>query len=116
LRIGLCALIAMLLASALVANHHGGARRENLATVAAGVLGASLGAWLHRHLGPTRFWNGFKVFFVALLGSLAGGILGILLPEPWGIDAGVALPLLVFLVLALTGRLGASVRKPREAP
>jgi hypothetical protein len=55
------------------------------------------------------------MFSLALLGSLAGGILGILLPEPWGVDAGIILPLLLFLGLAVTGRLG-EPRRPKPAP
>ena len=115
LRAGLCAFIGMLLASGLVANHRLGPRMENLAALGAGILGGGCGAWLHWRLGPERFWRGFRMFSLALLGSLAGGILGILLPEPWGVDAGIILPLLLFLGLAVTGRLG-EPRRPKPAP
>jgi hypothetical protein len=47
---------------------------------------------------------------LALLGALVGGLLGILGPEPWSIDAGVLVPLAAFVLLAALGRVG-----PKEA-
>jgi hypothetical protein len=67
------------------------------------------GTWgllLYRQLGRTRFWRGFGRLGIALLGSLAGGILGILGPEPWAVDTGILAPLALFALLAflLRGR------------
>ena len=100
-RFGLCGFIGMVIATALAANHRLGAAGEKLAAGIAGPLAGTSGVLLHLRLGRDRFWRGFRRFALALLGSLAAGILGILLPEPWGIDLGVLAPLLLFLVLAL---------------
>jgi hypothetical protein len=53
----------------------------------------------------------FGWFTLSLLGSFMGAILGILGSEPWSIDAGVLIPLVLFLILALSGRIGPRQRE-----
>lgn len=114
LRFALFGSIGAILASALAANHHVGAHGENLAATVTGVLAGLLGTALYLHLGKTRFWPAFRRFALASLGAFFGGILGILGPDPWGVDAGILLPLAVFLALALLGRIAPAPRG--EAP
>ena len=111
LRFGLFGLIGALIASGLAANHHLGALGEDWAGGVAGALMGCLGTGLYHRLGKARFWPIFGWFALALLGSFLGGILGILGPEPWSIDAGILIPLVLFLTLALSGRLGTRQRE-----
>ncbi|MDP2875714.1 MAG: hypothetical protein Q8O00_05975 [Holophaga sp.] len=97
--------IAAILGVALVGGFHLGVGVENAVSALCGLLGGGLGCWLHQRLGAFRFWVAFRRFCLALLGSLMGGILGILGPEPWGISFGILVPLLVFVVLAAMGRI-----------
>ncbi len=113
LRFGLFGFIGAAIASGLAANHHLGVQGENWAGGVAGGLTGFLGTVLHHRLGRARFWPLFGRFALSLLGSFLGGILGILGPEPWSIDAGVLIPLVLFLLLALSGRVGTRLR---EAP
>ncbi|MDR3682923.1 MAG: hypothetical protein P4L11_04260 [Geothrix sp.] len=110
LRFGLFGLIGVAVASALAANHHLGGRGEDLVGGLAGGLTGLLGTGLYHRLGRARFWPLFGWFALALLGSFVGGILGILGPEPWSIDAGILVPPVLFLILALSGRLGTRQR------
>ncbi|WP_257310479.1 hypothetical protein [Geothrix fuzhouensis] len=114
LRFALFGSIGAIIASALAANHRVGAHGENLAAAVTGVLAGLLGTALYLHLGKTRFWPGFRRFALASLGAFFGGIIGILGPDPWGVDAGILLPLVVFLVLALLGRIAPA--PPVEIP
>jgi len=116
LRFVLFGFIGASIASALAANHRVGARGENLAATVAGVAAGLLGTALYLHLGKARFWPGFGVFALALLGSFLGGILGILGPDPWGVDAGILLPLILFLILALMGRIATKPRGDTRDP
>jgi hypothetical protein len=111
---GLWGLIGAGLASALAANHRLGKDGANLAAGLAGGLTGLLGLVLYHRLGKARFWPLSRRFALALLGSFLGGILGILGPEPWSIDAGLLVPLGLFLALALSGRLRSS--PPAEPP
>jgi len=104
LRFALGAVIGMFVVTALVANHQKGPRAENLGALVGGLLGGAAGTLLYLKLGKERYWRGFAWFALALLGSLAGGILGILLPEPWDIDLGVMAQLALFVVLVLVVR------------
>jgi len=113
LRFGLFGFTGAVLASGLAANHHLGAHGADLVGGVAGGVAGLLGSGLYHHLGKARFWPLFGWFALSLLGSFVGAILGILGPEPWSIDAGVLIPLVLFLILALSGRLGA--RQP-ETP
>jgi len=94
--------IGLVLGTALAAGH--GSRSETLAGGAGALLLGGLGLFLHRRLGADRFWSGFRWFALALLGSLAGGLLGILGPEPWSVPAGILAPLALFLLLACFSR------------
>ena len=111
LRFGLFGSIGAVIASGLAANHHLGGRGENLAGGIAGGLAGLLGTGLYHRLGEARFWPGFGWFALSLLGSFMGAILGILGPEPLSIDAGVLIPLVLFLILALSGRIGSRQRE-----
>ena len=97
--------VAAVLASALAHGHGLSATGEDRAALAAGVLGAVAGTLLHRRLGPARFWPVCRRFGLALLGSFLLGILGILGPGEWGVDMGILIPLLVFAILAASGRI-----------
>jgi hypothetical protein len=98
--------IGLLVATAIAAQHGLGSKAEAWISLSSGAISGVSGLWLYQRLGKTRFWSGFKWFGLALLGSFIGGIVGILGPEPWSIDAGIVIPLGVFLLLALTGRVG----------
>jgi len=113
LRFGLFGLIGAAIASGLAANHHLGAQGENWAGGVAGGLTGFLGTGLYHRFGKARFWPLFGWFALSLLGSFMGGILGILGPEPWSVDAGILIPLVLFLILALSGRMQA---RQREEP
>ncbi len=101
LRFVLFGSIGAVIASGLAANHHLGGRGENLAGGIAGGLAGFLGTGLYHRLGKARFWPVFGWFALSLLGSFMGTILGILGPEPWSVDAGILIPLVLFLALAL---------------
>lgn len=103
LRFALFGFIGAVIASALAANHGLGAHGANLAALGAGALAGCLGTALYLHFGKARFWPVFGGFALALLGSFIGGILGILGPEPWSVDAGILLPLLLFLAFRHRG-------------
>ena len=95
--------IGLILGTALAASARAGgrgARAEALAGWGGALLLGGLGLYLHRRLGADRFWSGFRWFCLALLGSLAGGILGILGPEPWSVPAGILAPLALFALMA----------------
>ena len=98
----LCGFIGLVIATALEAQHNPGKRTEALIPLSAGLLAGVGGIYLHQRFGESRFWAGFKWFGLALLGSFVGGILGILGPEPWSVNAGILIPLFLFLALALT--------------
>jgi hypothetical protein len=98
-------LMASILATALVSGHGLGVRRVDQVSLGAGLAGGLVGSLLHARLGPSRFWACFSRFCIALGGSLVLGILGLLVPGAWGPDAGILLPLLVFVVFALAGRI-----------
>lgn len=104
LRFALFSLVGALLASALAANHGAGARGQDRAALLAGGLGGLLGTGLYLHAGTAHFWPAFRRFSLALLGSFILGVLALLGPAPWSVDAGVLLPLLLFLVFALRAR------------
>lgn len=114
LRFVLFGFIGAVIASALAENHSLGAHGENLAALGVGAAAGTLGTALYLHFGKARFWPVFGGFALALLGSFIGGILGILGPEPWSVDAGILLPLLLFLVLAFRHR--GTVPPPEETP
>jgi hypothetical protein len=111
LRFTLFGAIGAIFASALAANHHAGAHGENLAATVTGVLAGLFGTALYLRLGKPRFWPAFGWFALASLGAFLGGIVGILGPDPWGVDAGILLPMALFLALALLGRIAPA---PRE--
>ena len=111
LRFLLFGFLAGILATALVAGHGLGADGENRVLLVSGILGGLVGCFFHFRLGASRFWGAFGGFCLALFGSLVLGILGILLPGDWGPDLGILLPILIFVVLALAGR----VVPPRDA-
>lgn len=117
LRFALFGFIAALVAAALAANHGAGPRGQDGAALLAGVLGGLAGLGLHLRLGAARFWPAFRRFALALLGSFVLGVLALLGPAPWSVDAGVLLPLLAFLVLALRARArGAGDPSPGSLP
>jgi len=105
LRFFLFGLMAAILGVALVGGHHLGVAVEDIVSLGVGLLGGPGGCLLHRRLGPPRFWVAFRRLCLALLGSLLGGILGILGPEPWSVPMGILMPLLLFGVLAAFGRI-----------
>jgi hypothetical protein len=111
LRFGLFGFIGAVIASGLAANHHLGVQGENCAGGVVGGLTGFLGTGLYHRLGKARFWPLFGWFALSLLGSFLGGILGILGPEPWSIDAGILIPLVLFLILAVTCRIGTRQRE-----
>jgi hypothetical protein len=98
--------IGFVIATALVAQHGLGPRVAALAPPGVGVLSGTVGLYLHQRLGAPRFWVGFRWFGLALLGSFLGGIAGILGPEPWAVDAGILIPLVLFFAFARAGRTG----------
>jgi hypothetical protein len=113
LRFCLFGFIGAAIAAGLAANHHLGVQGENWAGGVAGGLTGFLGTGLFHRLGKARFWPLFGWFALSLLGSFIGGILGILGPEPWSVDAGILIPLILFLILALSGGIKA---RQREEP
>ncbi len=113
LRFLLCGLIGAVLASGLAANHRLGAQGQNVAGALGGLLAGALGVALYRRLGGARFWPSFGKFAFALLGSFFGAIFGLLGPEPWSVDLGVGVPLILFAILALMGWV---VPKPADGP
>jgi hypothetical protein len=87
-----------------------------LVPLGVGALTGAAGLCLHQRLGASRFWAGFRWFGLALLGAFLGGIVGILGPEPWAVDAGILIPLVLFLGFALAGRSGPRQRRgPTDA-
>jgi hypothetical protein len=116
LRFGLCALVASLLASALVAWHGLSLPAENRVALVSGILGGAAGVWLHLRLGSARFWTAFGRLALALLASFLLGILGILGPGNWGVDLGILAPLLVFGFLAAAGRIVPPPEGGRPSP
>jgi len=99
-------LLASAVAAALLAQHGLSPATGNGVCLCAGILGGLSGERVRHRLGPDRFRPAFGSFVLALLGSLLGGILGILGPGNWGVDIGVLTPLLVFAILSATGRIG----------
>jgi hypothetical protein len=97
-------LLGAVLGTTLVHGHGLSVAGENRASLLAGILGALAGMLLHRRLGPERFWPAFGRFGFALLGSLVFGCLGILAGD-WGVSLGVLAPLVVFAILAASGRI-----------
>jgi hypothetical protein len=97
-------LMASAVGSALVVWHGLSPAVENGVALASGLLGGGSGCLLHHHLGPSRFWSFFGRLCLALLGSLVGGLLGILLLGSWGVTLGVLVPLLLFALLTVAGR------------
>ena len=106
LRFWLYGFVGAVTAAALAANHHLGAHGEDLAAGVGRSLTGILGTFLYQQLGRAQFWPAFGWFTLALLGSFIGGILELLGPEPWAIDAGILIPMVLFLILALSGRVG----------
>lgn len=104
-RFALFGVMAAVLGISLVHGHGLSAAGEDLASLASGALGGAVGCWLRHHLGPARFWPAFGRFCLALLASFIGGILGILGPGTWWVDLGILIPLLMFAILAATGRI-----------
>ena len=105
LRFLLFGLISSLLGTALAFGHGLSLIGENLVALGAGAAGGMGGCLLHQRLGPTRFWPSFGRFCLALVGSLFGGMFGILGPGNWGVSIGILLPLLIFAILAAIGRI-----------
>lgn len=105
LRFLLFAFVGLVVATAVVAQHRLGPALEAVIPLTIAAACGAAGLHLHHRLGKTRFWPAFGKFGLALLGSLFGGILGILGPEPWAVDAGILLPILVFVILASLGRI-----------
>ena len=97
-------LMASILATALVSGHGLGVQEVDRVSWSAGLAGGLVGGLFHARLGPSRFWAGFSRFCIALGASLVFGILGLLIPGEWGPDAGILLPLLVFVMFAMAGR------------
>lgn len=112
LRFLVSGLIAAALAAALAGGHGLGSAFENQLSLVAGLLGGLMGICLGFWLGAARFWTVLRRFCLTLLGSLVLGILGLLFPSAWGPDIGIILPILVFVILALSGR----VVPPHEGP
>ena len=112
--------VAAILGAALVGGHGLGPALENRIALAAGLLGGLAGGGLGLGWGAARFWVVFRRFCLALLGSFVLGILGLILPGTWGPDLGILLPILVFIALALGGRVlpprGASAAPPPASP
>lgn len=111
-RFGLSGLAGAVIASGLAANHHLGARGEDWAAALAGGLAGLAGLVLGRWMGAPRFWRLFGWFALALLGAFLGGILGLLGPEPWGVDVGVLAPLVAFAALAVSGKFRSQLPPP----
>lgn len=120
LRFLLFGLITALVAEALILWHGLGVHLEDAVALGAGALGGAGGCLLHHRLGAGRFWLVFGRLCLALVASLFGGLLGILIPGNWGVDLGVLAPLLVFGVLVAAGRIvpprGISVSSPPNVP
>jgi hypothetical protein len=120
LRFLLFGFITSLVAAALVIWHGLGVHLEDALSLGAGALGGAGGCLLYHRLGAERFWIFFGRLCLALVGSLFGGFFGILVPGNWGVDLGVLVPLLVFLILMATGRIipprGISVSSPPNVP
>jgi hypothetical protein len=105
LRFALCGFVGLAVATALVAQHRLGPGLEAGIPLASAAACGGMGLFLHGRLGGDRFWPAFRKLGLALAGSLVGGMLGILGPEPWAVDAGIAAPLVLFFLLAATGRI-----------
>lgn len=105
LRFLLFGLISSVLGTALAHGHGLSLVGENLVALVSGTFGGVVGCLLHHRLGPIRFWPSFGRFCLALVGSLFGGMLGILGPENWGVGIGILIPLLVFAILVVAGRI-----------
>jgi MFS family permease len=105
LRLLVFGIMTSILGSCLMLWHGLSLTAENGVAVGSGILGGVCGDLLHHRLGPARFWPAFGLFCLALLGSLFGGMLGILGPGNWGVDLGILLPILVFAILAARGRI-----------
>lgn len=105
LRFLLFGLISSVLGTALVHGHGLSLFEENLVALVAGAAGGMVGCLLHLRLGHARFWPAFGRFCLALVGSLFGGMFGILGPGNWGVDIGILAPLLLFAILAAAGRI-----------
>ena len=101
----LVGVLGVLLAAALVAGHGLTVAAEDLAILGGGTLAGSAGCLLHHRLGPARFWPACRRLAYALLGSLAGGLLGLLAPGTWGVPAGILIPLGLFAALAAAGKI-----------
>ena len=112
LRFLLLAFLGAALGAALAAGPGYSASVQNGASLTGGAVFGVLGNWLYWRLGPTRFWPGFGRFMLALLASFVLGLLGLLIPGDWGVDAGILLPLLGFLVLGIR----TSLRKATDLP
>lgn len=109
-------LLASAVAAALVGQHGLSPAAENRVALCAGILGGLSGERVRHRLGPERFWPAFGLLGFALLGSLLGGILGILGPGNWGVDIGVLTPLLIFAALSAAGRIGRPAPTPTDRP
>ena len=105
LRFILLGSLGLIVATAILARHRLGPVSENAILLFFAAACGTTGAILYRRLGKTRFWQAFAKLFLALLGSLFGGLLGMLGPEPWAVDAGILVPILLFIVLAAMGRI-----------
>lgn len=116
LRFLLFGLIASLVAMGLTAGHGLQADGENLVFLCSAGAGGVTGCLLFHHLGPARFWPAFGVFCLTLLGSLLGGILGLLGTSAWWTDVGVLLPILVYMVLAWMGHIVPPAEKTEADP
>ena len=110
LRFILFGFLASLIGAALVVWHGLSPAMQDLVSLAFALFGGGVGSLLYHRLGPARFWPAFGLFCLALLGSFLGGILGILGPGNWGVDIGILVPLLIFAILAASGR----IVPPRE--
>jgi hypothetical protein len=113
LRFALCAAIGAILMSGLLAEQGLGTRLMDALAAVAGLLGGVVGGLAYRAWGAARFWVVFRRFCMTLLGSFFGGILGLLAPGRWGVPLGILLPLLLFALLFLAGRI---LPPPAAAP
>jgi hypothetical protein len=105
LRFALFGVIASALAAGLCLWHGLSPTVETIVAMTAAVVGGLAGCGARHRLGAARFWPSFRRFCLALLGSFLGGMLGILGPGNWGVTIGILVPLLIFAILAVTGRI-----------
>ena len=105
LRFTLFGSLASVLAAGLCAWHGLTPAGADLVALAAALLGGTAGCLTRHHLGPNRFWPAFRRLCLALVGSFLGGILGILGPGNWGVGIGILVPLLIFALLAASGKI-----------